>query len=69
MLYPQPFGSITVEVEKDHPVDFSHFNIQGTCIGAVGIEADPDKATFPAVDLSTEIGAGDQKTEVKKILG
>ena len=36
--------------------DFSHFNVQGTCVGAVGMEADSDKATFPAVDVSAEIG-------------
>jgi hypothetical protein len=57
VLYPQPFGKIVAGAEKDYPVDFSHFNIRGTCVGAVGIEADSDKATFPAVALSTEIGA------------
>jgi glutamate synthase domain-containing protein 2 len=56
MLYPQPFGNVTSGADKDYPVDFSHFNIQGTCVGAVGIEADSDKATFPAVDVSAEIG-------------
>jgi glutamate synthase domain-containing protein 2 len=57
MLYPQPFGKVTAGSEKDYPVDFSHFNIQGTCVGAQGVSADPDCATFPAVDISTEIGA------------
>jgi len=57
MLYPQPFGKVISGSEKDYPVDFSHFNIQGTCVGAVGIEADSDKAIFPAVDCSTELGA------------
>ncbi|MBM4273096.1 MAG: FMN-binding glutamate synthase family protein [Deltaproteobacteria bacterium] len=56
LLYPMPFGKVTAGSEKDYPVDFSHFNIQGTCVGALGIEADPDKAVFPAVDVSTEIG-------------
>jgi hypothetical protein len=56
MIYPQPFGKITAGAEKDYPVDFSHFNIQGTCVGAVGIEADPDIATFPAVDCVTALG-------------
>jgi glutamate synthase domain-containing protein 2 len=58
MLYPQPFGKVTAGSEKDYPVDFSHFNIQGTCVGAMGVEADPDRATFPAVDISTELGNG-----------
>ncbi|MFW6150490.1 MAG: FMN-binding glutamate synthase family protein [Chloroflexota bacterium] len=57
MIYPQPFGTVTAGAEKDYPVDFSHFNIQGTCVGACGIEADSDKALFSAVDLSAEIGA------------
>ncbi len=34
-----------------------HFNIQGTAVGAVGIEADSEKATFPAVDTATTVGA------------
>ncbi len=57
VLYPGPFGTITAGSEKDYPVDFSHFNIQGTAVGAVGIEADSDKATFPAVDTTTAVGA------------
>jgi len=56
-IYPQPFGKVVAGSEKDYPIDFSHFNIQGTCVGAVGVEADSDKATFPAVDVSTEVGA------------
>ena len=56
-LYPEPFGKVTAGSEKDYPNDFSYFNIQGTCVGAVGVEADSDKATFPAVDVATEIGA------------
>ncbi|MGQ9670581.1 MAG: FMN-binding glutamate synthase family protein [Desulfosoma sp.] len=57
MIYPQPFGKITAGANKDYPVDFSHFNIQGTCVGAVGVAADPDLATFPAVDCATALGA------------
>jgi len=65
VIYPAPFGKVTAGSEKDYPVDFSHFNIQGSCVGAVGVEADPDKAIFPAVDLSTEIGAGERKIKMK----
>jgi glutamate synthase domain-containing protein 2 len=57
MIYPQPFGKITAGADKDYPVDFSHFNIQGTCVGAHGVAADPDVATFPAVDCTTALGA------------
>lgn len=56
-IYPQPFGKITAGADKDYPIDYSHFNIQGTCVGAVGVAADPDVATFPAVDCSTAVGA------------
>jgi glutamate synthase domain-containing protein 2 len=51
-----PFGKVTAGADKDYPCDFSHFNIQGTCVGAVGMEADSDKAIFPAVDTSVEVG-------------
>ncbi|NSW84363.1 MAG: FMN-binding glutamate synthase family protein, partial [Syntrophothermus sp.] len=44
VLYPQPFGKTTSASEKDYPVDFSHFNIMGTAAGAVGVEADSDRA-------------------------
>ena len=64
MLYPQPFGKITAGSEKDYPIDYSHFNIQGTCVGAKGIEADSDTALFNKVDVSTEVG-GERKIEMK----
>ncbi len=56
VLYPQPFGVITTAAEKQYPVDYSHFNIMGTCVGAHGIEADSDKAIFPAVSLEVKFG-------------
>jgi glutamate synthase domain-containing protein 2 len=66
IIYPQPFGKVISGSEKDYPVDFSHFNIHGTCVGAVGCEADSDKATFPAVSVETEInGADGNKIKMK----
>ena len=65
VLYPQPFGKVMAGAEKDYPVDFSHFNIQGSCVGAAGIEPDPDKAFFPAVDISTEIGANEHRIKMR----
>ncbi|MGD9578716.1 MAG: FMN-binding glutamate synthase family protein [Syntrophorhabdus sp.] len=56
VIYPQPFGVITTAAEKQYPVDYSHFNIMGTAVGAHGIEADSDKAIFPAVNLEVNIG-------------
>ena len=55
-LYPQPFGIITAGADKDYPVDFSHLNIMGTAVGAVGIEADSDKAIFENVNTETRLG-------------
>lgn len=56
VIYPQPFGVITTAAEKQYPVDYSHFNIMGTAVGACGIEANSDKAIFPAVNLNVAIG-------------
>jgi len=63
VIYPQPFGQITAGADKDYPVDFSHFNIQGSCVGAFGVPADPEVAVFPAVDCTTRLGA-DQSVEL-----
>jgi len=56
VIYPQPFGVITTAAEKVYPVDYSHFNIMGGAVGAHGIEADSDKAVFPAADLEVAFG-------------
>jgi len=56
VIYPQPFGIITTAGEKTYPVDYSHFNIMGTAVGAFGIAADSDKAIFPAVNLEVRLG-------------
>jgi len=56
VLYPQPFGLITAASEKEYPVDLSHFSIMGTAVGAYGVEADSDKATFEKVNIETAVG-------------
>src|SRR5512135_2708559 len=56
IIYPQPFGVITSAGEKQYPVDYSHFSIMGTAVGAHGIEPDSNKAVFPAVNLEVRIG-------------
>ncbi|MFC1618930.1 FMN-binding glutamate synthase family protein [Candidatus Neomarinimicrobiota bacterium] len=56
VIYPQPFGVITTAAEKTYPVDYSHFNIMGGVVGAQGMEADSDKAIFPAVNLEVRFG-------------
>jgi glutamate synthase domain-containing protein 2 len=59
LIYPQSFGVTTSASQKDYPIDLSHFNIMGTAVGAHGVEADSDKAAFPAVNLETQIGSAD----------
>ena len=56
VIYPQPFGVITTAAEKVYPVDYSHFNIMGTAVGAHGVAEDSDQAIFPAVDLEVHFG-------------
>src|SRR5512139_1747832 len=56
VIYPLPFGKVTAGATKQYPVDYAHLNIQGTCVGAVGVAADPDKAIFPAVSTKAELG-------------
>lgn len=55
-IYPQPFGIMTAASEKDYPVDFSHFNIMGSAVGAQGVPADSEHAVFTNVNLETTIG-------------
>ncbi len=55
-IYPQPFGEVTAGSEKQYPLDLSHFTINGTAVGAVGVAADSDEAVFPAVDLQVSLG-------------
>jgi hypothetical protein len=56
LIYPQPFGIMTAASEKDYPIDFSHFNIMGTAVGAHGVPADSEHAVFTNVNLETTIG-------------
>ena len=56
LIYPGPYGEVTSGADKDYPVDYSHLNIMGYALGAEGVQADPDHATFPAVSTDTEYG-------------
>jgi glutamate synthase domain-containing protein 2 len=68
VIYPGPFGEVTVGGDKDYPVDYSHLNIQGYALGAEGLPAgvigDPDTAIFPVVNTETEYG-WDTKVKIK----
>jgi glutamate synthase domain-containing protein 2 len=60
MLYPGPFGTTTAGGDKEYPVDYSHFNIQGYALGAKGLPegevGGPDNTLFPMVATETEFG-------------
>jgi len=60
VIYPGPFGEITAGADKNYPVDYSHFNIQGYALGAKGLsegsDGNPDNTKFPDVDTTTEYG-------------
>ncbi|NYT01019.1 MAG: FMN-binding glutamate synthase family protein [Methanocellales archaeon] len=58
VLYPSPevFSESTSSSNKDYALDWSHFQILVDVLGAKGIEADPDKAVFEAVDVTTKVG-------------
>ena len=62
VMYPGPFGKVTAGGTKRYPVDFSHFNIQGTAVGALGVSPDSDAALFPNVDVEQVLG---DKTKIK----
>ena len=64
VIYPEPFGEITAGSDKQYPIDYSHLNILGYAFGADGLPqgtpADPDHATFCAVDTETSFGNRDK---------
>jgi len=52
VIYPEPFGKVTSDGEKEYPVDFSHFNITGSITGHHQVEYD----LFTNVNLETTMG-------------
>lgn len=60
VIYPGKFGEITAGADKNYPVDYSHFNIQGYALGAKGLpdeaNGNPDNTKFPDVNTETEYG-------------
>jgi len=63
LLYPVERATSQVASEKDYPIDFSHFNINGRCYGSFG--TDPKKTAYPNVNLKTELGNGKDKIKLK----
>jgi len=56
-VYPTNTGNNQIASEKDYPVDFSHFNINGRVFGANGAKASYEEANIYKVKLEREYGS------------
>ncbi len=61
-IYPYETDINQFASEKNYPLDFSQFNINGRCFGASGCNEDAYEATYPKADISISFG---MKNEVK----
>ncbi|WP_300458066.1 glutamate synthase-related protein [Desulfobacula sp.] len=55
-VYPTTTGNNQIASEKDYPIDFSHFNINGRVFGAQGASKTQDEATIFNVNLERTYG-------------
>ncbi|SKC41171.1 Glutamate synthase domain-containing protein 2 [Maledivibacter halophilus] len=63
-IYPFETNKNQFASEKDYPLDFSHFNINGRVFGALGCTEDTEAATFPKANIDAEFGI-DNKIKLK----
>ena len=59
-VYPMTTGTNQLASEKNYPIDFSHFNINGRVFGAAGAEARSEDATIFNVKLERTYGTTNQ---------
>ncbi|KJS87540.1 MAG: glutamate synthase [Peptococcaceae bacterium BICA1-8] len=55
-IYPYAIDINQFASEKEYPLDFSHFNINGRVFGALGCSEDANMTTFPKVSINTSFG-------------
>ncbi len=55
-IYPFKTDINQFASEKDYPLDFSHFNIDGKVFGTYGCDEVAEQATFPMVDIGSTFG-------------
>ena len=55
-VYPTTTGTNQVGSEKDYPIDYSHFNINGRVFGAIGTDETYEEATIFNVKLERTFG-------------
>ena len=56
-VYPTTTGTNQIASEKDYPIDYSHFNINGRAFGVMKAGETNEDATIFNIDLETEYGA------------
>ncbi|NIM04445.1 MAG: FMN-binding glutamate synthase family protein [Armatimonadetes bacterium] len=66
VLYPSPeyYGHSTAASNKDYLLNWGDLQIQVEVLGAEGVEADPEHAIFPNVDITSKAGGVPLKTPV-----
>lgn len=55
-IYPYETDVNQFASEKEYPLDFSHFNINGRVFGTVGCEEDAYAATYPKASINIDFG-------------
>ncbi|OPL09375.1 MAG: glutamate synthase [delta proteobacterium ML8_F1] len=55
-IYPYKADINQFASEKDYPLDFSCFNINGRVFGVSGTRETPEEATYPKADITAHIG-------------
>ena len=66
-VYPTTTGNNQVASEKDYPIDYSHFNINGRVFGAEGTGESYEEATI--FNVSTERAYGKKHRRGRKEQG
>jgi len=57
MVYPSTTGDNQIASEKNYPVDYSHFNVNGRAFGAQGADLNAESCTIFNVKLERTIGS------------
>ncbi len=55
-VYPMTTGNNQIASEKDYPIDFSHFNINGRVFGALKADENTEDATIFNVNIESNYG-------------
>lgn len=68
-VYPTTTGTNQIASEKNYPIDFSHFNVNGHVFGAQGVRENDTDATIFNVSLARSFGVSNRvKMELPIIL-